>query len=68
MVRVPSEIDGELLPTGLLHADAVVEVVSKDSVDVLAGSDCLVVDAAARAEAAEFFEVTVHGFEITVAE
>jgi len=37
----------ELLPARALHADAVVEIVSQNCVDVLAGADCLVVDAAA---------------------
>ena len=68
MVHILSDINGELLATRLLHADAVVEVVGEDGVDVLAGADGLVVDPASRAEAAEFFQIVVHGFEVTFAE
>jgi hypothetical protein len=46
VVLIPSEFSVELLPTGLLHADAVVEVVSEDGVDMFAGPNRLVVNSA----------------------
>ena len=56
------------MPPRLLHADAVVEVVGEDGVDVFAGANGLVVDTAARTKSAEFFEVAVHGFEVAFSE
>ena len=56
----------ELLPAGLVHSNSVIEVVGKNRVNVFAGTNRLVIHAAARAESSELFEIVSHGLEISL--